>query len=68
MVDVYAPMFACEFVAFLILVFGYQAFGVRSGSLIVVVILVRNCNFWIKDKPKDGVVAPLVLFVDRSDA
>ena len=25
--DVYAPMFACDFINFLIVMFGYQAFG-----------------------------------------
>jgi len=25
--DVYAPMFVCDFINFLIIVFGYQAFG-----------------------------------------
>jgi hypothetical protein len=29
--DVYAPMFLCDFINFLVLVFGFNAFGVSSS-------------------------------------
>ncbi|CAI9737891.1 Hypothetical predicted protein [Octopus vulgaris] len=42
-VDVYAPMFVCDFLAFLIVVFGYWAFGpVQSGEGSVTTYLEEN--------------------------